>query len=223
MKKYRGLIFDFNGTLYFDSDKHERAWREFALDFRGREITDEEFAANFHGRPARSILHYLAGEELEPDETDRLIQEKEAVYRDYCLADKESFCLAPGAITLLDKLKSQNFPMTIATALEMVNISFFIHQFELGRWFDTGKIVFDDGTFPGKPAPDIYLKAAGNLNLAPADCIVVEDAKSGVQSAQAAGIGFVIGMVPESAKELADTDLVLRDFHEFPVDWLDFS
>lgn len=46
----KGIIFDFNGTLFQDSDKHEAAWRQFALEQFGRKITDEEFIRNIHGR-----------------------------------------------------------------------------------------------------------------------------------------------------------------------------
>jgi beta-phosphoglucomutase-like phosphatase (HAD superfamily) len=54
---------------------------------------------------------------------------------------------------------------------------------------------------PGKPAPDIYLKAARNLDLPPSSCVVVEDAVSGIQSAHAAGIGYVIGMASVATRE----------------------
>jgi len=64
----------------------------------------------------------------------------------------------------------------------------------LDRWFDVAKIVYDDGVRPGKPAPDIYLAAAENIGLAPSQCVVVEDAISGIQSAQVAGIGHIVAL-----------------------------
>ena len=46
----------------------------------------------------------------------------------------------------------------------------------MDRWFDPRRIVYDDGTFSGKPAPDIYLRAAERIGLSPSRCIVAEDA-----------------------------------------------
>lgn len=66
----------------------------------------------------------------------------------------------------------------------------------LGCWFDAGLTVYDDGSRPGKPAPDIYLQAARNLGLAPAQCVVVEDSRSGIEAAHAAGIGHIVALGP---------------------------
>lgn len=62
----------------------------------------------------------------------------------------------------------------------------------------------DDGGFAGKPAPDIYLLAAKKLNVDPKDCLVIEDSKSGIESAFAAGIGKTIALGPKHKhKELS--------------------
>ena len=56
------------------------------------------------------------------------------------------------------------------------------------------KIVYSDGTIPGKPNPDIFLIAADKLNLHPQDCVVFEDALSGIEAAYRAGIGKIIAV-----------------------------
>jgi len=71
-----------------------------------------------------------------------------------------------------------------------------VAHLHLDRWFDVGLIVYDDGSRPGKPAPDIYLQAARNLGLAPAQCVVVEDSRSGIEAAHAAGIGYIVAVRP---------------------------
>ncbi|MBF5066567.1 HAD family hydrolase, partial [Salmonella enterica subsp. enterica serovar Istanbul] len=76
------------------------------------------------------------------------------------------------------------------------NVAFYFDIFDLARWFDWDKIVYDDGSFPGKPQPDIFLKAADKLSLAPADCLVIEDAYSGLLAAKRAGIGTIIAIDP---------------------------
>ena len=67
---------------------------------------------------------------------------------------------------------------------------------------DIDKIVYANGKIPGKPAPDIYLIAAQNLGLDPKDCIVVEDAISGINAAENAGIGKIIAMASMEPVEL---------------------
>ena len=77
---------------------------------------------------------------------------------------------------------------------EWQNVEFYIKEFNLARWFDLDKIVYSNGKIKGKPAPDIYEIAAKNLGLKPKDCIVVEDALSGIESAHSAKIGKIIAI-----------------------------
>jgi len=98
-------------------------------------------------------------------------------------------------------------------------VEFYIKEFHLEKWFDLDKIVYSDGTIPGKPAPDIFQIAAKRLNLEPKDCIVVEDAIAGIKSAQSAGIGKIIAIAslePVSFyKSIEEVDSIIMDFDEF--------
>ena len=60
---YKGVIFDFNGTLFFDNDKHILAWGEISKMLRGRGITEEELLEHFNGVPNQKIVSYLLGRE----------------------------------------------------------------------------------------------------------------------------------------------------------------
>ena len=115
-------------------------------------------------------------------------------------------------------LKENNIPRTIATMSEKDNVDFYIKEFNLSKWFDIDKIVYSDGTIPGKPAPDIYIIAAQKLGLKPEDCIVIEDAISGINSAKNAGIGKVIAIASmESPKfyEKLGVDEIITDFQNY--------
>ena len=58
--KYQGIIFDFNGTLFFDNDKHVKAWNEISKILRGKEITLEELHTKLNGTPnIQNILLHL--------------------------------------------------------------------------------------------------------------------------------------------------------------------
>lgn len=211
----KGIIFDFNGTLFLDSEIQENAWKTFGTKLSGRNITDEEFNTYFHGRTNKDTLEYLTERVLTDKEVNELAQQKESIYRDLCKSDLNKFKLAPGVERYLDYLKENNIPFTIATASEINNVNFFIKEFQLDKWFDIIKIVYDDGTFRGKPEPDIYLKASEALNIQPDNCIVFEDALSGVQSAQRAGVKEIIAVVPEGRKNIFENQPNLKIISAF--------
>lgn len=198
----KGIIFDFNGTLFFDSHMHYEAWRIFSKKLRGYEFTDQEMREKMFGRTNADIIEYAIGEKPTPEMVEKLAKEKEGWYRQMCLENPKTFVLSPGAESFLDYLKENNIPMTIATMSEWDNVEFYIKEFNLARWFDLEKIVYSNGKIPGKPAPDIYEIAAKNIGLNPKDCIVVEDAISGINSANAAGIGKIIAIASVESDEL---------------------
>ena len=191
---FSGIIFDFNGVLWWDSPLIEQGWQRSALQLRGREFTPEELTQRVYGRNNGGILEYLVGHPLDGGEIRRMTAEREAYYRGLCLQQGDAFRLSPGAVDLLEYLREREIPRTIATASEKTNVDFFVRELRLERWFDPQKIVFDDFVRPGKPAPDCYLEAAAALKVEPSCCVVVEDSHSGIRAARAAGIGLVIGL-----------------------------
>lgn len=216
--KYKGIIFDFNGTLLFDSEKHYQAWRVYSKQLRGYSFTDDEMRKYMFGRTNEDIIAYAIGKKPDSELCEKLAKEKESVYRDMCRNDRENFKLAPYAEEFLDYLCEKNIPHTIATMSEKDNVDFYIEEFKLERWFDLDKIVYSNGKIPGKPAPDIYQIAAKNIGLNPEDCIVVEDAISGIDSAAAAGIGKIIAIASVESVELYEqqpaVSQIIKDFRE---------
>jgi HAD superfamily hydrolase (TIGR01509 family) len=220
MMKYQGVIFDFNGVLLDDAGFQIEAWQQVARQLRGREMTAEELAVHMHGRPNSYVLSYLAGRKIAAPELLTLIQAKETLYRELCLSNPGGLQLSPGARELLDTLVARSIPRNIATSSERTNLDFFVKHLALARWFEIAKIVYDDGRRPGKPAPDMYLAAAHNIQIPPKECMVVEDAVSGLQAARAAGIGYIIGIgAPDVQARLLACDgvsAVIESLAEFP-------
>lgn len=198
---FQGIIFDFNGVLWWDGHLHVEAWQYWAHKFWGRDLSDDEIAIHMHGRTNQHVFSYLIGREVHGDELKTLIDQKESFYRELCLAQGEGFALSPGAIDLLGFLAAFRIPRTIATASERTNLDFFVAHLGLSKWFNITDVVYDNGVLPGKPAPDIYRHAAHNLGLNPNQCVVVEDAYSGIQAASAAGIGHIIAIGPLSSHD----------------------
>lgn len=216
MKAY---IFDFNGTMVMDSYMHETAWRHYAGELCHREVSEEEFIKYIHGKTSAKILeHFLGVEALSKEDIVRYSEEKEAYYRKLCIENQERFHLTDGLEAFLDKAVSQGIPMTIATAANLANVEFYFEYFGLEKWFDRKKVVYDDTTLKGKPDPDIYLRAMSRLSAKPEDCVVFEDAVSGVVSAHAAGAGKIVAVYGDSNRKLLEemdfADLFVRDFVE---------
>jgi beta-phosphoglucomutase-like phosphatase (HAD superfamily) len=222
--QFQGIIFDFNGVLLWDADWQARSWQEIARTLRGREMTTDELAEHVYGRPSADVLSYIAGRQVDGIELKSLIEAKESFYRELCLMNPRRFALSPGAQDLLDLLAERDLPRTIATSSGSVNMKFFIQHLRLDRWFQVGNIVHDDGERPGKPAPDIYAEASRRIGVAPHWCVVVEDAISGLTSAQAAGIGYLVGLGPTATHQeilnLPGVSLAIKSLRDFPLSLL---
>ncbi len=205
MKNIKAVIFDFNGTMIFDSDLHRRVWYDFIPKYTGNVVPYDELRDFVLGRDTATILRHYLGEGLSEGEISRLTYEKEAAYRRLCLEDTEKFKFVDGLREFLDYLKASGLPMNIATGSEIMNLRFYFENLGLASWFDFEKVVYDDGSFPGKPAPDIYLRAAAALCVAPADCLVFEDSLSGVLAAHNAGIGHIVGISEQDGAAFYDS------------------
>ena len=149
-------------------------------------------------------------------ETVEFARKKEAIYYELCLANKGRFKLTSGAEELLDHLKAEGVPFTIATGSDRESVDFFFEHLGLDRWFDINKMVYVDGTFRGKPNPDCYFLAAEKLGLRAEDCLIFEDGTSGIMSARAAGAASVVAVydekLPSPLKDGLLVDLVIHGF-----------
>lgn len=215
----KGVIFDFNGTLFYDTPQQEKAWREFAWQNFRRSISDQEFKELVHGRNTDFTLEYLADRSLSKAEVDAYVKAKETVYIDICEKDPQNTHLNSGAERLLDELKERGLPLAIATAAPKINVDYYIRKFNLECWFPLDKIIYNDGTIKGKPAPDFYLKAAQTLQLDSKDCLVFEDAISGIQAAYNANIGKIVAITTtdmvEKFKHMTELCAVIDSFDNF--------
>ena len=110
---------------------------------------------------------------------------------------------------------------------EWDNVEFYIKEFNLPRWFDVDKIVYSNGKIPGKPAPDIFMIAADKIGLNPKDCVVVEDAIAGINSAKSAGIGKILAIASlepvEFYKGIDDVDSIIKSFDEIDRNMFEIS
>lgn len=218
----QAYIFDFNGTMVMDSYMHETAWRHYVETLCHREVSEEEFVRHVHGKTSAKILeHFLGKEVLTKEEIAAYSGEKEEYYRKLCMKYRERFHLTRGLETFLNCAKQQHIPMAIATAANFANVEFYFDYFCLEQWFDLKNVVYDDMSRKGKPEPDIYISAMKSLSVNPENCVVFEDAVSGVISAYRAGAGKIVGVYGDSSKRLLEetgmVDIFVEDFSKLSI------
>lgn len=186
---FSGVIFDFNGTLFWDTKLHNKAWDIF-LTKHDLYLSDEDKFSKMHGKNNRDLFISIFGGQLSDQQIIDYTMEKELLYQELCL--KTDMQLAPGVTGFLDFLKDENIPFTIATASGKENLDFYFEYLPLSMWFEYDKVVYNNGKIKGKPDPQIYQTALSVINKKPGEVIIFEDAVAGLQSARNARAGKII-------------------------------
>lgn len=210
----KGVIFDFNGTLFFDNDKHVLAWNAISQILRGHGISEEELYERFNGTPNAKIIQYMMNNCATDADIRKYSLQKEEYYRQFCQADQEHFHLVEGVTEYFNDLKEKKIPFTIASASIKENIDFFIKSFQLDLWICPEHIVYDDGTYHNKV--QMFQDAAQYLNVQEEDILVFEDSLSGIHNAYEAGIQNIIVICPnEKAKQYQNLPGVIKVVENF--------
>jgi beta-phosphoglucomutase family hydrolase len=215
--KQRAFIFDMDGTIVDNMAFHTRSWITF-FERRGKDIDPGEFFRSTAGRQGKEIIRAHMGEHLQDHEVSVLNQEKESVYRELYAPHRKTVA---GFEQLIAQAKARGVALAVATAAPNANIEFTLDGLDLRRHFDTVAGAADVAR--GKPNPDVFLLAAERCGVAPADCIVFEDAPLGVEAARRAGMRAVVLTTTLPAEAFAEFDNVIRiagDFSQLDIDQL---
>lgn len=209
----KGVLFDFNGTMVFDSPEHKIAWNEFSKKYRHKEIQDEELA-HMHGKTNKAIISMLLGDSISEEESELLSKDKEALYRKICKEEGDRYHLVDGLTTLLDDLKAKAIPMTICSASIKDNIEFFIEHFQLQRWFNIKHIIYDDGSHVDKIS--MFREGAIHIGVPVENCLIIEDSLSGIQYAHDVHAAHIIAITSsdkfDAYKQLCGVDEVIKNY-----------
>ncbi len=185
----KGVVFDFNGTLFWDTHIHNQAWDKF-LEKHHILLSDGEKNERIHGKNNAEILNNLFNKKLVENELQELSIQKESIYQQLCLDQQME--LAPGAVEFIEFLKRNDLQYTIATAAPLFNIDFYFKELGLAQYFDRSLVVYSDFKTKSKPHPELFLKAFENLKLKPEEALIFEDSFSGIKAAENAKAGKVI-------------------------------
>lgn len=179
---YRALIFDCDGTLADTMPNHYKAWKA-ALNALDADM-DEPYFYTMAGWPSADIIRRLNREQGFGLDIDATHHDKEQRYVDMLHGVVEIKAVADVARAHLGMI-----PMAVASGGIRPVVEKTLDAVGLRSLFDF--IVTNDDVAHGKPAPDIFLLAAAQMGVAPADCIVYEDGDPGVEAAHRAGMRVV--------------------------------
>ena len=189
-EKEFGVLFDFNGTLFFDDNEQELAWMILAKKYFNVELKKEDFKY-IHGYSTAVTLSRLSKKELSKDDIEKYRHERVEIYKELVYKNHKNVELVKGATDLFLKLQEKDIPYGICTSSTYEPTLWYIKTFDLLKYFPLEKIIYFDETIKNtKPAPDIYLLGKKRLNVK--SFAVFEDAPSGITSASSAKAETII-------------------------------
>jgi beta-phosphoglucomutase len=198
------LVFDMDGVIVDSNPLHREAWEVFNRRY-GLETT-ETMHESMYGKRNDDIVRGFYGTQLAHDEVIARGAAKEAVYRDMAKSRLEEM-LVPGLREFLEEYRGA--PMGVASNGEPANVELVLDNAGLRRYFQA--VVDGHQVVNPKPDPEIYLRVADILRVAPANCVVFEDSHAGVQAGLAAGMR-VVGILTTHGY-LPGTALTIDNFH----------
>lgn len=206
------LIFDMDGVLVHSNPVHREAWVMF--NYRYGMETTEAMHQRMYGKRTDEIIRDFYGSGLPSDEVLTRGAAKEALYREMIGPELDRH-LVPGVRRLLESLNGT--PVGLASNAESANIDFVLDSAKLRPFFRV--VVNGYEVSKPKPHPEIYLRVASELGVAPHNCVIFEDSYSGMTAAKAAG-ARAVGIRTTHSK-FPDADFESADFlDEDLLKWL---
>lgn len=176
-----GIVFDCDGTLVNSMPAHFSAWCEALAYYGAANVFQEDVFYAMGGRPTKDIVVQLNGDyglKLLPDAV--------------AMKKREAFLSRLGEVEVIEEVIAfarhcrGKIPMAIATGGTRLVIEKTLQQLGISDLFD--EVVTAEDVAVGKPAPDVFLRAAELIGVDPTRCLAVEDAPAGIMAAQQAGM-----------------------------------
>lgn len=210
-----GVIFDMDG-LMIDSERVTFEGYQILCAKEGKTMDKDTYQLCL-GKPVPDILQVFYDAYGQDFPIERIIKENHQ--RMAAVFETEGVPAKPGLRQLLEFLKSNGIRTAVATSSTRERVSRILQLADLEKDFDA--VVCGDEVKHGKPAPDIFLKAADALHLPPQSCLVLEDSESGIQAARSASIPVLCipDMKQPEPAYAAMTEKILPSLHEV-ISWI---
>jgi len=210
-----GAIFDWDGVVIDSSRHHEESWERLAKEVE-KALPAGHFKRGF-GIENEFIIPELLDWTRDPEEISRLSLRKEALYRD--VVRQRGLLALPGVKVWLQRLADAGIPCVVGSSTHRLNIETSLEIIGLREYFTD--IVSSEDVKHGKPAPDVFLKAARKIGREPSRCVVFEDAHVGIEAARKAGMRVVGVATTHPAADLGKADLAVHRLDELTVEQID--
>ena len=181
-----GFLFDWDGVVIDSHRQHEESWQMLAAEM-GTTVPEGFFAATFGMRNQQIIPLWFTELKDQPDEIACIGDRKEELYRE--ILRRDGIEPLAGVREFLHALKDAGIPASVGSSTPLKNVETVIEMAGLEGLF-SAKTTAED-VQRGKPAPDVFLKAASRIDREPAHCVVFEDAFVGIEAGLAAGMKVV--------------------------------
>jgi sugar-phosphatase len=178
------VLFDMDGVLVDSTPAVARVWTDWA---RKHGFEPDEVVHKAHGRPSLATIIELLPHG-DHDAENREVERRE-------IEDIADVVALPGALTLLQLIPRDQWAVVTSATRALAEVRLRAAGLPIPKYLVTASDLRR-----GKPFPDPYLKGAETLGMAPAECVVAEDAASGVRSGKAAG-SRVLALLTTSAKD----------------------
>ncbi|MGM0497567.1 MAG: beta-phosphoglucomutase [Bacteroidota bacterium] len=210
MNKINACIFDLDGVIVDTATFHYKAWKRLANEM-GFDLTPEqnEQLKGISRMKSLDILLEIGNLNKTDEEKQQLAEKKNNWYRAYIKEMKPDDIL-PGTLKFFDELKEANIKIGVGSASK--NAKTILHQIQIESYLDS--IIDGNKVSEAKPDPQVFLKGAEELNVNPENCVVFEDAQSGIEAAQN-GSMYSIGVGSE--KNLYKADMIISGLHEMDI------
>ncbi|MCU1222233.1 MAG: HAD-superfamily hydrolase, subfamily variant 3 [Edaphobacter sp.] len=197
----KGILFDMDGVLVSSIGSVVRCWRRWAEMY---DVPNAEIYEVPHGMRATEIIKTLRPD-IDMEEGIRVIEDME-------MADLADLTVLSGVKALLESLPQERWAIVTSATRRLL----------LGRLNAAGlpvpeRIISGDMVVRGKPDPEPYRRGAELLGFRPEECVVVEDAPSGVGAGKAAGCRVLGVLGTHSLEELAEADWVVSSLEGLVV------
>lgn len=207
LRNIRAVLFDMDGVIVDSEPHHERAFLE-VFDELGYGQTHGIRFADFIGRSDLAVWLDFVERHKPPYPLDHLVGLKQTRVLDFMRASEPIFEGLPDLVRFL----APNFRLAVASGSVHPVIEAVLSMKGLRPFFST--VVSSTDVPRGKPAPDIFLRAAQLLDVSPAHCCVIEDSKPGVAAGLAAGMQVIAITNTHPAPELRNAHHVVSTYEE---------
>ncbi len=206
-KRDVSVIWDLDGVIIDSFLFHLAAWREVGRQ-RGRTFTEDDFRRVF-GAGRGDFTLWFFGPDASTDEVEAVWEQKENIFRNLIKGNIEPL---PGVLPLLRSLKQIGVRMALATLAHEETIELVLSTLDIKQLFEC--VVSGRELREGKITPEGFLIVANRLGVAPASCVVIEDAITSIAPAKAASMKCVAVTNTYPRESLAAADLVVDSLEE---------